>query len=70
VTYVVARGPREPLVDLGRLRGVIYSRGAPGATRTYVHFMRTLPRLACDRTGRQLYVLGGNYRVTRRGIEG
>jgi hypothetical protein len=59
------------LVDLGRLRGLIYvaDRG-PAGTRTYVHFMRSRPRLACDPQGRQLYVLGGRYRVTARGIEG
>ena len=63
-------GATPSLVDLGRLRGVIYSRGSSGGSRTYIPFMRTPPRLACDRTGRQLYVLGGNYRVTKRGIEG
>ena len=29
-----------------------------------------LARLACDADGTQLYILGGNYRVTRRGLEG
>lgn len=59
------------LVDLGRLRGLIYvaDRG-PSGRRTYIHFMRSRPRLACDPAGRQLYVLGGRYRVTARGIEG
>ena len=28
------------------------------------------PRLMCDADGRQLYVLGGSYRVTYRGLEG
>ena len=60
------------LVKLGRLRGLIYSsdRGQPQCDRTYIHFMETPPLLACDPQGRQLYVLGGNYRVTHRGIEG
>lgn len=59
-------------VHLGRLRGLIYSsrRGGDGRPRTYVHFMRRPPWLTCDATGRQLYILGGRYRVTRRGIEG
>jgi hypothetical protein len=54
------------------LRGLIYSsdRGQCGAPRTFIHFLRTPPRLACDPAGRQLYILGGRYRVTRRGIEG
>lgn len=68
------RGPRgrAPLRVLGRLRGLIYAelpaRGAP--PRTFIHFMETPPLLACDRSGRQLLVVGGRYRVTRRGIEG
>jgi hypothetical protein len=32
--------------------------------------MEEPPRLMCSANGRQLYVLGGNYRLTRRGIEG
>jgi hypothetical protein len=60
------------LVDLGELRALVYrsDRGHPGDPRTFVHFMETPPRLACDASGRQLYVLGGCYRVTARGIEG
>jgi len=58
------------LVDLGALRGVIYTRDQDGTQRTYIHFMDDPPRLACDARGRQLYVLGGSYRITRRGIEG
>ena len=59
------------LVFLGRLRGLIYSsdRGSPGCDRNYVHFMRHPPLLVCDPQGRQLYLVGGRYRVTRRGIE-
>jgi hypothetical protein len=62
----------DVLVDLGELRAVVYrsDRGSPGRPRTYVHFLESSPRLACDTAGRQLYVLGGDYRVTRRGIEG
>ena len=60
----------NPLVDLGALRGVIYTRDHGGIKRTYIHFMDDPPRLACDPDGRQLYVLGGSYRITRRGIEG
>jgi hypothetical protein len=60
------------LVDLGELRAVVYrsDRGSPGRPRTYVHFMESSPRLACDVSGRRLYILGGRYRVTERGIEG
>jgi hypothetical protein len=60
------------LVKLGHLRGLIYSsdRGNPMCDRTYIHFMETPPLLVCDPEGKQLYVIGGNYRVTHRGIEG
>ncbi len=59
------------LVDLGRLRALVYSaeRG-PCGPRTFIHFMETPPRLACNPEGTQLYILGGRYQVTRRGIEG
>lgn len=60
------------LVHLGWLRGLIYQsdRGSPGTSKSFVHFMKSPPRLACDPDGRQLYLVGGRYRVTRRGIEG
>jgi hypothetical protein len=59
------------LVQLGALRGLIYAadRG-DGGTRTYIHFMDDEPLLACDPNGTQLYIVGGRYRITRRGIEG
>jgi hypothetical protein len=57
---------------VGRLVGVIYrsDRRTPGRARTYLHVMRDPPRLVCDTSGTQLYVVGGSYRVTQRGIEG
>jgi hypothetical protein len=60
------------LVHLGALRGLIYSsdKGGYGRPKTYIHFMETPPRLACDPRGTQLYIVGGRYRVTPRGIEG
>jgi len=59
------------LVDLGSLRGLIYSkRSGDGPMRTFIHFMEEPPRLMCDADGRRLFVVGGNYRITRRGIEG
>jgi hypothetical protein len=60
----------QVLVDMGALRGVVYAKDHGEAKRTYIHFMDDPPRLLCDAAGRQLYVLGGSYRVTRRGIEG
>jgi len=60
------------LVKVGRLRGLIYSsdRGRPQCDRSYIHFMDDPPLLVCDPQGKQLYIVGGNYRVTHRGIEG
>ncbi len=60
------------LVGLGELCGVIYrsDRGQCGQPRPFVHFFQQPPQLACDADGRQLFVLGGNYQVTRRGLEG
>jgi hypothetical protein len=60
------------LVRLGRLKGLIYSsdRGQPGQPRSFVHFLETPAMLACDPAGTQLYIVGGRYRITRRGIEG
>ena len=60
------------LRSIGRLRALIYvnDRGDRRRPRTFIHFMRRWPRLSCDRSGRQLFIVGGNYRVTPRGIEG
>jgi hypothetical protein len=59
------------LVHVGQLKGLIYSsEKGDGRQRTYIHFMEQPPRLACDSHGSQLYILGGRYRVTSRGIEG
>ena len=60
------------VVSLGELRGIIYSSDKEqcGSPRTFIHFMETPPLLACDPGGKQLYILGGKYQVTPRGIEG
>ena len=60
------------LVNLGELRGLIYrsDKEQCGRPRTFIHFMETPPLLASDQEGKQLYIVGGNYRVTSRGIEG
>ncbi|HEY6403381.1 MAG TPA: hypothetical protein VI479_18305, partial [Blastocatellia bacterium] len=43
------------LVDLGALRGLIYSadRDGCGKVKTFIHFMETPPRLMCDPQGNQ-----------------
>jgi hypothetical protein len=68
-----ARGglARAPLIELGRLAALVYrSSKWTGRPRTYIHFMEDPPRLVTDATGRRLFIVGGSYRVTSRGIEG
>ena len=62
----------EVQVDLGDLCGLVYrsARGMCNRPQTFIHFLETPARLTCDPSGRQLYIHGGNYRVTNRGIEG
>lgn len=69
----IVRLERMPLAPLGELRGVIYRpyhRFTGEAPRNYVHFFDQPPMLAADAAGRRLYILGGRYRLTPRGIEG
>jgi hypothetical protein len=60
------------VVELGRLVGLIYrsDKWQAGRPRTYIHVMRDPPSLASDVGGRQLFLVGGSYRVTPAGIEG
>jgi hypothetical protein len=60
------------VVQLGELLGLIYrsDKWEAGKPRTFIHFMERPPRLVSDPAGRQLYLVGGNYTVTARGIEG
>jgi hypothetical protein len=60
------------VVELGNLLGLIYrsDKGQPGRQRAYIHVMQDPPRLVSNPEGTQLYIVGGSYRVTRRGIEG
>jgi len=69
----IARVIHTPIIPVGELRGVIYRASrAPGeGPKTYVHFFKErLPMLASNAAGTRLYIVGGQYRVTRRGIEG
>ncbi len=60
------------VVDLGELVGLIYrsDKWQPGHPRSYIHRLQTPPRLVCNVEGTQLYIVGGNYHITDRGIEG
>lgn len=64
---------RLPLKPVGELRGVIYrTRRIPGeAPKNYVHFFQgRWPLLVTNPMGTRLSIIGGDYRVTPRGIEG
>lgn len=60
------------VVRLGALRGLIYrtDKGRRGRDRNFIHFLHDPPLLVANPEGDQLYVVGGSYRVTSRGIEG
>jgi hypothetical protein len=60
------------VVELGELVGLIYrsDKGQPGQPQTYIHRMEDPPRLVSNVEGTQLYIVGGSYQVTPRGIEG
>ena len=60
------------VVELGDLGGLIYrsDKWCPGDKKTYIHFMENPPKLVCNPEGNQLYIVGGRYRITQRGIEG
>lgn len=66
--------PPRVLVELGELRALVYraarGTGAAGRRQSYVHHFETPPRLLADPEGRRLFIAGGRFRVTRRGIEG
>ncbi len=60
------------VVELGELVGLMYrsDKGQSGQPLTYIHRMEDPPRLVSNIEGTQLYIAGGSYRVTPRGIEG
>lgn len=60
------------VVHVGELLGVIYrsDKWQRGRPRTYIHWMESPPWLVSDADGTQFYVVGGNYQITERGVEG
>lgn len=60
------------VVELGELVGLMYrsDKRQPGRPQTYIHRMEDPPRLVSNIEGTQLYIVGGSYQVTPRGIEG
>ena len=60
------------VVQLGDLVGLIYrsDKRQRGKSRTYIHRLTTPPRLVSNVDGTQLFLVGGSYRITPRGVEG
>lgn len=64
---------QQPLVAIGELRGVIYrtNKYINDRPMNYVHFFnQVFPKLLTNNDGNRLYISGGRYRVTNRGIQG
>ncbi len=55
---------------IGDLDGVLYTTVRDGLKESYVHKFRkkSRPQLASSFDGKQLYILGGGYAFTDRGI--
>ena len=66
----VPTAPRV-LLTLGACVGIMYRTHRGGRTDNYLHRFKksARPTLAVSSDGRTLYLLGGEYRVTDRGIE-
>jgi hypothetical protein len=58
------------LIVVGKLDGVMYETVRDGRTEKYVHEFANYarPLLATSHDGRSLYILGGGFRFTERGI--
>lgn len=67
------RVPDAPkvMLTIGECVGIMYRTHRGGRVDNYLHrFKKTSrPALACSSDGKTLYLLGGAYRVTDRGIE-
>jgi len=60
------------VVQVGDLIGLMYrsDKWQRGRPRTYIHRLTSPPRLVSNVDGTQLYLVGGSYRITPRGVEG
>lgn len=60
----------DVVLDIGRVDGILYTTIRDGATEKYIHrFARNArPLLAASPDGKRLYLLGGAYTFTDRGI--
>lgn len=55
---------------IGEMDGVLYTTIRDGKTESYIHKFskKSRPQLAASFDGKQLYVIGGSYTFTDRGI--
>jgi len=67
---VLTPGKRHVLIAIGTLDFVGYTTKREGRTESYIHRFSShaRPLLATSHDGRHLYVLGGDYKFTARGI--
>jgi hypothetical protein len=59
------------MLTIGDCIGIMYRTHRGGRTDSYLHRFKksSRPTLCCSSDGKTLYLLGGAYRVTNRGIE-
>jgi hypothetical protein len=66
------RVPDMPAVGvaIGEVDGILYTTVRDGVTEKYIHKFakRDRPLFVVDSTGKTLYLVGGNYTFTERGI--
>jgi len=74
VARVVARIEKpvypDAVVVIGECDGILYTTVRDGETESYIHRFRkkSRPLLCVNQDGKTLYLLGGAYRFTERGI--
>lgn len=59
------------VLTVGEVKGIMYDTVRDGRRESYLHRFRSVkarPLLAVSSDGRQLYLIGGSYSVTARGI--
>lgn len=71
VSRVSVAAPPRVMLTIGECIGIMYRTSRGGRTDNYLHRFKksARPTLAVSSDGRSLYLLGGAYRVTDRGIE-
>lgn len=59
------------MLTMGKCLGIIYESVRDGETEKYIHQFKksARPLLCVSSDGQQLYLIGGSYSVTDRGIE-